>query len=122
MASKTTKKGDVKEQVVANPSGKGGLGDHPENINTGGRIDNCYTWKELFMRKAKEKKDKIERREIIADAVLNKAERGDIPAFKEVRDTMDGKPQQKTDLTTGGEKIGTVAEVIAAIEASRRNE
>ena len=36
---------------------------------------------------------------IIADKVVDKAIEGDIPAFKEVRDTVDGRPNQSIDTT-----------------------
>lgn len=96
-----------KDTTVKKQSRRGGFDVHPENINKEGRPDTGFTWKELFMRKAQEKKKQLERRELVANAVWNRAEEGDIPAFKEIRDTMDGKPLQKseTDVTSKGEKI-----------------
>lgn len=35
----------------------------------------------------------------ILDAMVNAAADGDVTAFKEIRDTMDGKPMQTTELT-----------------------
>jgi len=105
----------VKSQVKGNnPKGKGGFQDHPELRNNTG-IEKDLWWRNLFIEMATEKKDGRERRRNVAEAVWDKAETGDISAFKEIRDTMDGKPQQSVDHTTGGDKVtGFIVEFASA--------
>jgi hypothetical protein len=58
-----------------------------------------------------EKEGKMTKRiNILADKVVLKAIDGDVPAFKEVRDTIDGKPQQSIDHT-GDLGVNMVAEI-----------
>lgn len=111
----------VKKQRGGGRSGAG-FGVNPQNINREGANDSELRWRNIFMQKAEERKGEKTRRELIADAIFDKAEKGDVPAFKEIRDTTDGKPQQSLDVTSAGEKIGGAAEVIAAIESSKKNE
>lgn len=84
------------ESVKKQRGGRSGAGFdvNPQNINRGGYNDSDLKWRNLFIKKAQERKDQIERRERVADAIWEKAETGDVPAFKEIRDTMDGKPVQ----------------------------
>lgn len=60
--------------------------------------------------------------ELLTQSGLKQALRGNYQFYRDHQDRVHGKPLERKDHTTGGEKIGTVAEVIAAIEASRRNE
>jgi len=42
------------------------------------------------------------RAEVLAKVIADKAESGDIPAWKEIVDRVMGKPQQSVDHTSGG--------------------
>ena len=106
------------EQVVAvpNPEGKGGFKDHPENINAGGRPHNQESfvyWYGQFKNmtveefKAYEKTKPDGQRtvaESLAYARVVKA-RSDLKEFKEVADRSEGRPVQRTDITSGGDKL-----------------
>lgn len=75
-----------------------GFHTNPERINREGRADNGWTWRDLFMKIAEEKKDQLTRKEILAEAQWKKAEEGDTRAFEKIAERMEGKaPQSKED-------------------------
>lgn len=43
--------------------------------------------------------------EVMNLSIIAKARKGDLSAYREVLDRLEGKPQQNIDHTTGGEKI-----------------
>lgn len=49
---------------------------------------------------------------LISPVLIAKALEGDIQAIKEVNDRAMGKADSKTDITSGGEKIATVINII----------
>ena len=59
------------------------------------------------MKEVQSKKDKREKKLLMAEAMVEKAIDGDVPAFREVADRMEGKPIQPTDITSLGEKLVT---------------
>jgi hypothetical protein len=82
----------------------GGFDEHPENINKEGRPDNPWTWRELFLKIAAEKKGQQTRKEIAAEAQWKKMESGDTKAFEKIAERMEGKaPQPIGSLDEDGE-------------------
>lgn len=100
------KETDVKKQVP-NPTGKGGLGDRPQDINRKGRTDNCYSWRAQFIKIAQEKKGNVERIEHAARKMWDKMEEeGDVRAFEKIADRMEGKvPQPLGQPDEDGEMV-----------------
>jgi len=103
---------------VPNPTGKGGFGEHPENISDG-RWDknNSFSYwmnffKSLSVIKFKEyEKTKPENErtmaEMLAYARIFKA-RNDLKEFQEVANRTEGMPKQAVDLTSGGESLSEI--------------
>ncbi len=61
-----------------------------------------------YLREALEKIDPKTGKETyvsVAEALLRVALRGDVAAIKEFADRLDGKPSQKTDITSNGQTI-----------------
>lgn len=111
VVSERTKGEPVKKQR----GGRSGAGFdvNPQNINTEGRPDNPWTWRELFMKIAEEKKGQKTRKEIAAEAQWAEMEKGNVKAFEKIVDRMEGKALEKVDHTSGGEKItGFVVEFV----------
>lgn len=75
-----------------NPTGKGGFGEHPENINRGDT--------ETMTSVLREKVDK----QTIADKLIELAQNGNIVALKYVYDRLDGMPRQSVEVTGDKEK------------------
>jgi len=87
---------DEKTMVKKQRGGRSGAGFdvNPQYINKEGRPDAGWTWREQFIKIAEQKRERLSRREIAAEAIWGKAEAGDVQAFKEVADRMEGKPAQ----------------------------
>jgi hypothetical protein len=49
--------------------------------------------------------------EVMNLSIIAKARKGDLSAYREVLDRLEGKPQQNIDHTTGGEKIDNKFEI-----------
>jgi hypothetical protein len=88
-----------------NPTGKGGFGDNPSNINTNGRPPKGYSITEWFREMLN---SKPEVKDAIGKSILKKALEGDMAAIRTVWQYMDGMPSQGVDLTSGGEKIDSL--------------
>ena len=58
--------------------------------------DNKRLWTHALKLRMDQRPGEVDR---ILDALVNAAADGDVQAFKELRDTMDGKPIQTTELT-----------------------
>ena len=56
--------------------------------------------------------------EVMSLSIIAKARKGDLQAYKEILDRLEGKAQQNIDHTTGGDKISSKIEV----EIMRSNE
>ncbi len=97
---------EVKEQPT-------GFQIHPENINLEGAPNKEFRWREIFIERVQQKKEGQERKVLMADAMIEKAITGDVPAFNAIADRMEGKPAQGVDLTSKGEKIeGVIVDLI----------
>ncbi len=80
---------EVKEQV-----NRGQFQNQPQNINRDGAPDKQFQVREVLIRKVQEKKAKQQRIENMAEAIISKAEQGDVPVFNSIVDRIDGKPPQ----------------------------
>ena len=118
---------------MANPTGKGGFADHPENINREGAPKRGQNWQDTVKKitdmtreEAIEyvgKRSKLARllKELppnlpIKDALvfISIIQYGRDPnprMFQALADREDGKPQQNMDIKSGGEKIEAVINV-----------
>lgn len=65
-------------------------------------------------------KEHPEHRDEIVRNTVEMAKKGDKDARKLLWAYIDGLPPQSIDLTSKGEKLGGAAEIIAAIEASKK--
>ena len=70
---------------------KAGFDVYPENINRKGPPDKIFRMREILIQKVQEKKAQHMRAERMAEAIIKKAEQGDVPAFNSVADRIDGK-------------------------------
>lgn len=68
-----------------------GFDAHPENINRAGAPDKAFWWRNLLIEAAQKKQDGIEKKVKMADALVDKAVSGDIPALKEFADRVQGR-------------------------------
>jgi hypothetical protein len=90
---------------MANPEGKGGFGDNPENINKDGRPDWTATFGTIYNKLLSLKPDELEAYEPLSgkEALCKKVilEKED---YKEIADRIDGRAkqtiEQDTKLTT----------------------
>jgi hypothetical protein len=81
-----------------------------ESGNPGGRPKREWTFMGLYeeeLEKILTTKDgqQIEAKKAVAKRLVQMAIEGDINAIKELANRIEGMPQQKTDITTGGESI-----------------
>lgn len=101
-------KPDVKGQANA-----GQFQNHPENINRAGGPPKTHWWSELLRERAELETEvkqadgrmaKLKNKEIMADALVEKAKAGDIAAIKEFGDRVQGKaPQSIGSIDDDGE-------------------
>lgn len=110
---------DSTSKQVPNPTGKGGFGDNPQNRSNGSwKKEDTPRYKlEQMMKMSFEELEKVandkeaplfERKmaKCLADGVWKE--------IKEMIAEVYGTPKQSMDLTSGGEKIKTVVEIIDA--------
>lgn len=102
-----------------NPEGKGGFGDNPQNRNPGGwRKQDTPRFKlEKMMNLSIKDLEEIVRDEDaplferkLAKAVVE----NDWKTYREMMHEVYGTPKQSVDVTSGGDKIKTVVEIIDA--------
>lgn len=98
-----------------NPEGKGGFGDNPQNRNPGGwkkEQSISYQYNFLIRLKVDEFREWLQRhtesertmaQELAYQAVLKA--RKELNYLKEITDRIEGKPNQPTDITSGGKPI-----------------
>ncbi len=103
----TTEQETKKPPELRNPEGKGGFGDHPENINPGGRPKNQESityWYKFFLNLSFDEFEKWEalnpERPMAAVIAYEgiKASKGKLDDRKEVADRTEGKPRQFIDV------------------------
>ena len=49
--------------------------------------------------------EELEQQDLITLALIKKAKKGDVQAYKELMDSAHGKIEQKTDITSKGQKL-----------------
>lgn len=80
-----------------NKQGKGGFGDHPENINRKGRpIDETLT--DTLREFALAEESGIDRKKEIAERLWALAMEGNVVALKYVYDRLEGAPRQTIEM------------------------
>lgn len=92
---------EVKEQSKRN-----GFASHPENINKAGAPPKTHWWTTLLIEEAERASEKMEglkKKEVMARALVAKAEEGDLPSIKEFGDRVQGKAPQGLELSGTGE-------------------
>ena len=94
---------------INNPNGKGGFTDNPQNRANGrwNKEESIPFLQNKFGRMTLEEFDAYEPQTPFEKAAWEAVKKSyiDLGYLKEVTDRTCGKPDQKTDLTTGGEKI-----------------
>ena len=80
-------------------------------INRKGAPKREWTWAGLMENYAEKIKDKRKVKDRVVEKVYQLAERGDMTAAKELFNRMDGMPQQKTDLTSGGKTLSGLIQI-----------
>ena len=81
---------------MANRGGKGGFGDHPENINRGGRPKDPFSG--IIEAKLAEAREDRTRAEIICEQIVGAAENGERWAIEYLYDRFAGKPRQSLEV------------------------
>lgn len=79
---------------------------HPENINKNGRPKGKTF--SGYLRELLEEIDPETKKEnfrLLSEVLFKVAKRGDVTAIREFADRIDGRPSQKTDITSNGETI-----------------
>lgn len=91
-------KNQEEPKKVPNPEGKGGFGDHPENINYGGRPKNEESptyWLRKFLSEVDPKSNTGKKRiQEIAEKFAILAYLGNVKAMEAIFDRLDGKAPQ----------------------------
>ena len=105
----------------ANPEGKGGFGDNPDNINTEGRAKG-WTWREMLEGIALEiapievDGKSVTFKEAVGQRLWLEAMNGNIAAMKELFTRMEGLPRLEVDLRgkidTGSDKIAELLQLM----------
>lgn len=116
-----TKQKETSNQVnPPNPTGKGGFGDNPQNINLSGHWKKEDTPRYKLEKMMAMTEDELQ--EIVKDKNASYFERTlalamsqkDWKTIREMIHEVYGTPKASVDLTSGGEKIKTVVEIIDA--------
>ncbi len=90
---------------------KGQWRGNPDNINRAGGPPKTHWWSTLLMEEAEKaslKMEGLKRKEVMAQALVEKAEAGDIAAIKEFGDRVQGKAPQAIDAKMSGDLHVTV--------------
>lgn len=97
--------------VSGNPAGK------PKGIpNAKTRYQRILTLLEDVKNPVTGELEKFTVMEVIDMKMMMKARNGDLQAYKEIMDRLEGKANQSVDLTSGGDKIGTAVDPVVAKE------
>jgi len=96
----TMSKADTVKVLTGTPP-TNGFDKNPQNINKK-QMDDAWTWKSVYIARAKAKKEEEDRRLKVADAMFDQAEKGNVQAAKEIADRTEGKAPQAIDQTITG--------------------
>jgi hypothetical protein len=77
---------------------------------------------EVIINPLTKKKEKLSQEDIMTLALINKARKGDVNAYKALMDSGYGAPTQQTDHTTAGEKINTIINLGSGIKPNEATE
>ena len=77
----------------SNPTGKGGFGDNPQNINREGRPPREFVISDQLLDMAKKDPELVR---AVAAKMWELAKRGELSVIREVMDRLEGKPIQPT--------------------------
>lgn len=94
----------VKSKFIPNPRGVGGFADHPEIINRNGRPKRDWTFKSLIEDAMEEiapneEGGLLKRKRILVNKLVKLAWNNDLKAMVEIMDRVDGKSEQKHEVT-----------------------
>jgi hypothetical protein len=87
---------DQSQEPVKGQPKPTGFQIHPENINLEGGPPKTHWWSELLKERAEaeDKMKKLKHKELMADALIEKAKTGDVAAIREFGDRVQGKAPQ----------------------------
>jgi len=74
-------------------------------INRNGRPKAEWTWSGVLRQAMEKQIDAKQVKELVSEALMDKALQGDVQAIKEIGNRIDGMPKQTTDITSGGEPL-----------------
>lgn len=115
-ATNLDENGKFKKGNKANPTGKGGFGERPEDISPGGwKKENTISYQyNRFMNMTPDQliewsKTPNNERTVAMDLAYNRvlAARKSLPDIKEITDRTEGKAPQSIDLTSQGNELKT---------------
>lgn len=115
-ATNLDENGKFKKGNKANPTGKGGFGERPEDISPGGwKKENTISYQyNRFMNMTPDQliewsKTPNSERTVAMDLAYNRvlAARKSLPDIKEITDRTEGKAPQSIDLTSQGNELKT---------------
>lgn len=104
-----------------NPTGKGGFGERPQDINRAGGPPKEWTFKQLLREVGDEFKEwtgkdgqihREQHKAIATKRLWHEAMNGNIGAMREIMNRIDGMPEQSTDVTSGGDKLNPIQVLI----------
>ena len=86
--------------------------------NPAGRPKKEWTWSGLIRDIGEENPENsvLQNKDIAIKALWAKSKRGDVMALKEIGNRLDGLPQQKVDVTSGGKPIPLLGGATNAIQ------
>ena len=89
------------KKKLPNPTGKGGFGDNPENINRKGRPPRGWSWAELLEDVGEEIEEKTGKKfkHLVSKRLWIECVNGNVGAIKELMNRMEGLPKQSLEHT-----------------------
>ena len=97
-----------------------GFDKRPEDINKKGRPKKEWTWSHIFEEEVEKLDDKNKEKikYVMAKKMIDKVIEGDVQAFKEIANRMDGMPRQNIGLDGGEDGKPIEAEIKIKAEKS----
>ena len=85
---------------MANRNPTNTFADRPQDINRKGRPPRGWTWADIFEQEVEKLdiKDKKQIKQKMVSIMIDKVLEGDVQAFKEIANRMDGLPKQSIEL------------------------